>query len=690
MGIMVHSMEFAVMHILSAIYPPPPPPEFLAKSRPSPGFVVNSGTLARFILIALVLLAAALPAYAATINVDATCTLAQAINEANGATSGTGSCEAGTDGSGTAGADTINIAANITLTADLPAVTSSITFNGNNKTINGGESHRAFVINTAGIAVTINNLTLAENQSPSNSSGGAINYSGGGGSASLTLNNVTISDSESWYSSVQRNGGGLFCFSSTLRINNSSFHNNRGNEGGAIDIGATCDVTITGSVFYNNSARLLGGAIVISKGAKATISNSSIYGNITGSTGGDGRGSAIYIIGGSGSSHRDIYLNHLTITGNQNSGSNDKRASHAAVQIVLSNAKVHLRNSIIYGNNTDATTPGVDCARTSATQTLLTDSASALETNTGNIIGDGNCGTPTGVFGSGGDPQLPASATSGYYALSSSSSAVDAAACISGLNQDQRGRRRPSGVRCDIGAYEYQYPPPPPPPAPPGSDFGGPGGGRSGSASRSGSQAEAMPTAVPVIRYSPEQSCQTLQPDIVVSKASIGTSCQRVEGSEIGHPDVIAAMPSLVVDLWGWVTPGTQVCFRADSGAIKFIDTTAIPRTVSDLPVFSEAGGLLCATIDGAGQVALVAGPSAPAPQQQAASAQGRMLSGCMVTLQYSLNFRDAPDGEKIGALRSQIKLTALERTDGWFKVDYHGEQGWISAAYVEPEGDCG
>ena len=199
-----------------------------------------------------------------------------------------------------------------------------------------------------------------------------------------------------------------------------------------------------------------------------------------------------------------------------------------------------------------------------------------------------------------------------------------------------------------------------------------------------------MPTAVPVIRYSPAQSCQTLQPDIVVSDASSGTSCSKVEGSGIGHADVIAAMPSAVVDLWGWVTPGTQVCFRASSGSIKFIDTTAIPRVVSDLPVFSEPGGLLCATIDGAGQVALVAGPPAPAPQQQAASAQGRSLSDCMVLLQYSLNFRDAPDGEMIDILPSQVKLTALERTDGWFKVDYHGEQGWISAAYVEPEGDCG
>ncbi len=669
----------AAARTLLPFTPPPPPPEFPAKSRPSPGFVMNSGTLARLILIALVfLLLSAVPASAQTTrSANSHATLVSAINSAN-----------------TSSGDTINITSNITLTADLPAITKSVTINGNNNTINGADSHRAFDIDTSGISVTINNLTLANNQSPDGKTGGAINLPGGTqGTASLTLNNVTVRDSSAWYDDVQRNGGGLYCNSTSLRIVNSRFYNNRGNEGGAISIGSVCNATITRSVFYNNRARLNGGAMFIGKNAKVTISHSSIYGNITGDSSGDGRGSALYILGGSGSLHRDIYLNHLTITDNQNSESNGKRASDAAVQIVLSNAKVHIRNSIIYGNNTDATTPGVDCSRTSPARALLTDSASELDTNVGNIIGDGNCGTPTGVFGSGGNPQLPASASSGYFALSQSSPAVDAAACISGLNQDQRGRPRPSGVRCDIGAYEYQYPPPPtqiPAPPPPGSDFGGPGGGSSGSASRSDSQAEAMPTAVPVIRYSPEQSCQTLQPDIVVSKASIGTSCQLVSGSEIGHPDVIAAMPSLVVDLWGWVTPGTQVCFRASSGAIKFIDTTAIPRAVADLPVFSEPGGLLCATIDGAGQVALVPGPSAPAPQQQAASAQGTMLSGCMVTLQYSLNFRDAPDGEKIGALRSQIKLTALERVDGWFKVDYHGEQGWISAAYVEPEGDCG
>jgi uncharacterized protein YraI len=40
--------------------------------------------------------------------------------------------------------------------------------------------------------------------------------------------------------------------------------------------------------------------------------------------------------------------------------------------------------------------------------------------------------------------------------------------------------------------------------------------------------------------------------------------------------------------------------------------------------------------------------------------------------------------------LPHNITLTAYERTADWFYVDYHGERGWISAAYAEPaDGDC-
>ena len=34
--------------------------------------------------------------------------------------------------------------------------------------------------------------------------------------------------------------------------------------------------------------------------------------------------------------------------------------------------------------------------------------------------------------------------------------------------------------------------------------------------------------------------------------------------------------------------------------------------------------------------------------------------------------------------------FTALQRTSGWFQVDFNGMLGWISADYVMTAGDCG
>ena len=231
----------------------------------------------------------------------------------------------------------------------------------------------------------------------------------------------------------------------------------------------------------------------------------------------------------------------------------------------------------------------------------------------------------------------------------------------------------PHGLCQGLGCPHYSPPPPP---------------SREGAQEDDGEGIYIPPTPIPAARISPTQTCLDLVPGIVVSNLSGGASCRLVSGSGIGHADVIAANPSLVVDLWGWVTPGTQVCFRADSGAIKFIDTTMLPRTVADLPVFSQPGGLLCATIDGAGQVALVAGP--PAPAVPTATLDTQLLGDCMVRTQYILNFRASPGGESIDVVPYNVNLTALERSAGWYKVDYHGARGWISADFVEPEGNCG
>ncbi len=599
---------------------------------------MNSGTLAKLIIFAGILLLPIAQVSAATITVGATCTFKQAWDSAFDDSAPTGSgCTAGS------GNDIIELQADVVLGAKVwegSSGTGTLTINGNGHAIRGDGTYAFFGIWGAP-TITFNNITFTGAAGGDRENGAVLNpYSGAG---TYTFNDCVFHNNEA-----------------LKRVGNS------GGLGGAISAGPQTTITINRCAFYNNRAGWRGGAIYTS--GNLNINNSSFFNNRS-----DVSGGALFI---GVTSSKTLRFRHVTITRNTSGEANSGALEFQSARYA------HLLNSIVYGN-----TPG-DCYR------INTELIRSLGANTGNIIGISNCDFINGVGtvnkAATDDPRL-AGPFGTYYIPRAGSPAINAVSCLAanvGGNIDQRGNARPIETQCDRGSIEHAgYVPPPPPP--PDSDVGGPGGG---SASRSGSQAEGMPTAVPVIRYSPAQSCQTLQPDIVVSKASSGTSCSRVEGSEIGHPDVIAAMPSLVVDLWGWVTPNTQVCFRASSGSIKFIDTTAIPRAVADLPVFSEEGGLLCATIDGAGQVALVAGPSAPAsaPQQQAASTQGTMLSGCMVTLQYSLNFRDAPDGEKIGALRSQIKLTALERTDGWFKVDYHGERGWISAAYVEPEGDCG
>ncbi len=729
---------------------------------------MNSGFLLKFILIPLILLLLpALPAYAATINVDATCTLVQAINEANGETTEVGSCEAGTDFvSGTSdGADTIVIPSgsptyNISSNASsLPTISSKIRINGNGNTISGTNSYRIFAVSGD---LTIDNLILTNGACLTAScTGGAILLFNG----KLTLQNSVVKNSNAGReaSLFTGNGGGIHATGSpsapaTLNITNSSIYGNSARVsggGGGIYLVGTFTFTMSGSAVYNNTAAGIGGGISIqgthtTGTAGASIKNSSIFGNTAGL-----RGGGIFANGNSTNASQFLTMSFATITGNTANTSDAVKGGG----VYVTDFSFQLRYSIIYGN----TNQNCQLASSAAVGALVT-----------NIIGSGsssNCATNQ----ESGDPRLLPS-TSGsppYYKFYSDSPALNkipTANCALEATVDQAGTTRPVGTACDIGAYEGAgealpatatatatitptatntaiptatatatattqatatatptatatatvTPTPTITPTPTATDTLMPGqpsntptdtptptatlapgqepvgdqspddgdGDEDGEDDRPRRRIYPTWTPSPHFRYSPEQSCLTLQPFIVVNNASSGTSCQRVEGMGIGHPDLVAANPAAVVDIWGWVTPNTEVCFWASSGSIKYIDTAALPRTVADLPAHNQPGGLLCANVDGAGQVALVAGP--PAPSASATPQAYRSLSNCMVLLQYALNFRAAPGGEIIGAIPYNAKLTALEWTAGWFKVDYHGARGWIAAEYVEPEGDCG
>ena len=630
----------------------------------------------------IILLLPALPAFAdTTINVDATCTLAQAIKSANGLTgqSNIGGCEDGTEpSSGEDGRDTIDIGHDtIRLTANLPFITSKVKINGNSEHISGEDKYEIFTI-TNGAEVEINDLKIEFGRTATN--GGGISVTG----SSVSLNNVRMQGNRA------ARGGAIYANSASVTINRGVFLDNVAQNGGAIyaDMSGSASIrtSLTNVMVYHNTASGAGGGIYIT-GSNANAQTDLRYVTMTRNTATGGNGGGIY---------------------------NDKR-------------RLNVRRSIIYGNS------GSDCKLAGSTTITFTqnfidpDSDAACKLNQ-------NANDPLLA-----PPDYTSNQVRIHYQLYVGSPALNAAdPSESGRTNcwsntvDVFGTARPVGTGCDIGAYEgagVALPTATPtstatitptatatqvenvviqnnPTATatatqrplvqqsvggqsPDDDDGDGDSGEDGENSLD--QAFVSFPAItpsPHFRYSPAQSCLTLQPDIVVNNASSGTSCQRVQGMQIGHPDVAAALPSLVVDIWGWVTPNTEVCFRASSGAIKFIDTTALPRTVADLPVHNQPGGLLCALINGAGQVALVAGP--PAPYASATPPAYRSLSGCMVRTQYILNLRGSPGGETLLHVPFNVMLTALEKSGNWYKVDYLGEHGWLSGDYVEPEGNCG
>ena len=390
-------------------------------------------------LIALVLLLPALPAFAGEIDVDSTCTLAQAINEANGATSGVGSCEAGTDGAGATGLDTINMpatAGTLRLSARLPTITSVIVINGNGWTISGdsdddGDGDTGIFLLNAG-KLTISDMTLTKaNVSPSDENGGAIRLFPG----ALVLNNVVLSDNK-----AVGQGGAVFIGGqgSSASISNSVFSNNattNAADGGAIYNHVS--LSVKSSAFNGNSADGTGWGGAISTSSEAvstTIVNSTFYGNSA------FRGGAIHN-NGSG-----FKLLHATVVNNTARSSNpDPVNQGGGVYNTASGAEI--KNSLLSGNT------GFDCRQSVAVTGINT-----------NLIRTGNCGTPY----SSADPSLPAAPTTpssagdppAYFALPSNSPAVNAVDCLTDVTVDQVGtsRPQPANGKCDIGAYEYPVP----------------------------------------------------------------------------------------------------------------------------------------------------------------------------------------------------------------------------------------
>ena len=117
-------------------------------------------------------------------------------------------------------------------------------------------------------------------------------------------------------------------------------------------------------------------------------------------------------------------------------------------------------------------------------------------------------------------------------------------------------------------------------------------------------------------------------------------------------------------------------------------DTSTFVSPLAGSPLMDAAHPDLCEDTDQAGQRRPLGsgcdiGAIEAMPPIQA-------LSDCSVTTTHGLNFREGPFGERIGSVPVDTTLAAARRTPRWFEVEHDGASGWISADYVETEGNCG
>ena len=513
--------------------------------------------------------------------------------------------------SGDSGHDTISLTADVTLDAALNNIVSPVTLNGAGYSISGADSYRIFNIRS-GASVTIENVTLY-NGNAGSSTGGAILQNSTG---TLTISNSVIRDSTGF------GGGGISVNNGAVTIKNSSIYSNR-------------------------ATRFGGGGVYVSGGRGVTILNSSLYDNFA--DGSSGSGGAIYVRFGSAT------LTHVTM--------HDNRATQAGGVRVASNRTVTMRNSIISNSTSDGSTRISDC---------LNEGTLSPTTSNGNLIQDGTCSAEFS-----GEPGLDSnpSGSPPYYALHSSSRAVDAVSCdqLTGTDlRDQRGNPRPHGSQCDIGAYEGFLKPRPQT--------------RSNSDTTKASVSETPSTSV---RYTGETLVE--ETDIEISATyglQSGIQVKRLDGSGVGNQAVLDLGFLDAIDVWAYVSQGAEVCFP-ESGGIVFLDAATAPRTVTSVISYTR-DGMTCAYVDRAGTLVLVSSIDPPEEstvdyfQRQATPIAQQALSGCTVTTAHVLNFRETTGGDFIiGWIPNNATLTALARTPSWFNVDFHGTRGWISADYV-------
>ena len=397
---------------------------------------------------------------------NSACSLREAIIAANTDAAYNG-CPLGS------GADSITFAADytITLTSQLPQVTTQITITGNgtDKTIIEANAspniatYRVLYVGGVGSNLTLNNLQIRHGRVTTNPGGGGIlNFQG-----NLTLTNVLVTDN----SSTTEVGGGVYNVYSTLTVSNSVFSNNfTGVNGGGI-ANLAGDIIVTDSEFLSNSATNGGGGISTTyntgNGDPASASISSSYFGFNTADNGGGLNTedtnttitnSTFDTNTATTDGGGLYVGGTATVTNNTFSSN--KASNNGAGIINNGGTLALINTIIAGSkgSDNTTDTGADCGNFGTIGTMKNnliedtgaDACGLVDNVNGNVIGFsaflGNLDYYGGVTKS--------------FELLTSSKAINGGDNASCPLKDQTGDFRlnadggQGGTVCDIGSYE--------------------------------------------------------------------------------------------------------------------------------------------------------------------------------------------------------------------------------------------
>lgn len=330
----------------------------------------------------------------------------------------------------------------VVMTVNTNATDQTVTIDGGGLVTLSGEDTRQIFLLSGSATLTLNNITLADG---AGFAGAAIGITSP--QARATLNHTFLISNDAGTSN-----GGAISNVGTLVINNSSLGANRsGNFGGAIfNNGGT--VTIKNTTIINNDARQ-GAGIWISEGA-VTLENSAIRTNRATAEGG-----GLHIDVGT------VTITNTTFFDNQASGGGGIYMRGTALTITNATFNRNRADSggalwNFAGTTTVKNTIFNDSLNTNSSSSSLNCDGPSVISAGRNIVSDNSCvpnpGNVNDLLGT--DPKLePFINDNGgptrSFMLRPDSPAIDYARTCPAT--DQRGVKRPIGPNCDVGAVEY-------------------------------------------------------------------------------------------------------------------------------------------------------------------------------------------------------------------------------------------